>query len=467
MLKLCRNLFLSLTFFLSSSGLAQAVGAAAKTAEGAEASVVDEHHAAFILLALAGILVAAKILHLIEKIKLPPVVGELIAGIFLGNLALVGFPFFSQFQGNEIIAFLAEMGVIILLFQIGLESNVGQLVKVGVTSSLVAVLGAFIPFLAATYVVGPLLLPGETTATYLFLGAALAATSVGITARIFKDLGLLQSKASQIVLGAAVLDDVLALIILAVISSLATEGSVTPIAIGFIVAKSFLFLLLSVVIGQLLAPYISRAFSMINTGTGTKFTLAISFGLVFAAIADFIGLEAILGAFAAGLVLDPVHFKRFSEPSWIGSIRGHLENIAPASRSKVSELLLHHSERSIDEIIEPLALFFVPIFFVTTGMSVNLANLVSPQTIITSILITIVAVLGKIVSGFVVPGKDKWTVGLAMIPRGEVGLIFAAIGQTMGVVTPQVFSIIVLTVLLTTIVGPFMLARNLKPALAT
>lgn len=447
---------ISLLALLFTPSVAQSAG------EDLSHSSGEAHHLALLFLAIAGILVAAKILHLIEKIKQPPVVGELIAGIVLGNLALIGLPFFHDFQTNEIITFLAELGVIILLFQIGLESNVGQLLKVGPTALMVAIIGAVVPFVLGTYVAGPLLLPGQSLPTYLFLGASLAATSVGITARIFKDLGRMKTQAAQIVLGAAVIDDILGLVLLAVISSLAIEGSVTPLAIGFIVLKSFLFLFLSIVIGQLIAPFISKAFAMIHTGVGTKFTLAISFGLTFAAIAELIGLEPIIGAFAAGLVLDPVHFRSFREPHLIEDIKEKLTTSSAATQNKLASVLRHHADRNVEEIIEPLALFFVPIFFVVTGMSVNIANLLQPSTIILAVTITIIAILGKIVAGLPVKGSDRLTVGLAMVPRGEVGLIFAAIGQGLGVISPQIFSVIVLTVLLTTIIGPFLLSQNLQ-----
>jgi len=455
-----KKIFLTLTSFFSLFVL-HAQAAFASSEAQVEQAATGTHHDAYLLLAIAGILIAAKAFHLIEKIKLPPVVGELIAGILLGNLFLIGFPFFHNYQQDEIIKFLSELGVIILLFQIGLESNIAQLMKVGVTAIIVACIGAFVPMILGTYIVGPLLLPGQSQATYLFLGASLAATSVGITARIFKDLGQMQTKAAQIVLGAAVIDDILGLIILAVVSSLATEGSVTASSIGIIIAKSVLFLIISVFVGQLLAPRLSKVFAFVNTGTGTKFTLAISFGLIFAAVASLIGLEPIIGAFAAGLVLDPVHFKNFKEPHLIEQLKGAIDQWIPASKEKITALLNTHADKSVEEIIEPLALFFVPIFFVTTGMSVDIASLLDIRTIILSLILTAAAMIGKIVSAIPVKGSDRWTVGLAMIPRGEVGLIFAAIGQGLGVISPQIFSVIVLTVLLTTIIGPFLLTQNL------
>lgn len=419
----------------------------------------DAHHLAFLFLAIAGILFAAKFFHLIEKIKLPPVVGELIAGIVLGNLALFGFPFFHEFGQDEIVKFLAEFGVIILLFQIGLESNVKQLLKVGSSSIFVAMIGAAVPFVLGTYLVGPLLLPGQSSMTYLFLGASFAATSVGIPARILREMGQLQTRAGRIFMGATVIDDILGLVILAIISSLATTGNVTAVGAGLILGKAFAFLIGSVVIGQVLAPWISRAFTKINTGVGTKFTLAVCFGLVFAALADLINLEPIVGAFAAGLVLDPVHFKDFREPHLIEELKAKLDAISPKVHEKLAGVLRHHADKSIEDIIEPLALFFVPIFFVTTGMSVDISTLLHPQTIILSVMLAIVAIFGKVVAGLPVKGKDKWLVGFAMVPRGEVGLIFAAIGESLGVISSQVFSVIVLTVLLTTIIGPTMLSQ--------
>src|SRR3989338_4068381 len=185
---------------------------------------------------------------------------------------------------------LAELGVIILLFQIGLESNIQKMAKVGVSAFLVAIVGVVVPFVLGTYVVGPYLMPGLPSTGYLFLGAALTATSVRITARVFKDLGKLQTPEAQIVLGAAVIDDVIGLIILAVVSAIATAGTVSGITIALITGKAVAFLVGAIVLGMLFAPYMGRIFSTIHTGVGMKFTLAIAFGLLLASAAQAIGL---------------------------------------------------------------------------------------------------------------------------------------------------------------------------------
>lgn len=427
---------------------------------GGESGVM--HHSPKIFIVLAILLVAAKIFHLIEKIKLPPVVGELVAGIFLGNLALFGFHYFDEVGTNDVVKFLAEMGVIILLFQIGLESNAKELTRVGMKSVKVALIGAFLPFLLGSYIVGPLLLPGQETSTYLFLGAALAATSVSIPSKVLMDMGKMKTKAAKIFLGATVIDDVLGLVLLAVISALVSTGEMSLTSIGLIFFKSFAFLLGSVLIGQLIAPHLGKAFSKINTGMGTKFTFAISFGLLFAGLAAMIGLEPIIGAFAAGLVLDHVHFDRFKDPHIVGQIKESLSDFKGSLREKIDKILHFHSRRNVEDIIEPLALFFAPIFFVVTGMSVKLESLMNWQTIGLALLLTTAAVIGKVAGGLALKEKYRFIVGLAMVPRGEVGLIFASVGQSLGVLSEQVFSVIVMTVLLTTIVGPFLLTQAIK-----
>ncbi|MEX2054547.1 MAG: cation:proton antiporter, partial [Candidatus Andersenbacteria bacterium] len=331
---------------------------------------VGGHHAASTFLWIAIILLFAKFSSLVERFGQPSVLGELLVGVVLGNLALLGIHFFEPIKHDEIIAFLAELGVVILLFQIGLESNIQKLKAVGGRALLVATIGVVAPFVLGTYVVGPWLLPGLDNTAYLFLGAALTATSVGITARVFRDLGKLQEPEAQIVLGAAVLDDVMGLIILAVVSAIATVGSVSLGAVGGITAKSILFLVGAIVAGQLVAPQLGRLFSRVHSGAGMKFTLAISFGLLFAWLASLIGLAPIIGAFAAGLVLDPVHFRYFKGPRLIDDIR-----VLGGNQPQMQQVLQtaeSHSHHHIDELIEPLAYFLVPIFFVVTGMAVQL-----------------------------------------------------------------------------------------------
>lgn len=421
---------------------------------------------------IAIILVAAKLSSLVEKIGQPSVLGELVMGVILGNLVLLGVNFFEPLRENHIIQFLSELGVVILLFQIGLESNIKEMKAVGVKAFLVAIIGVVAPFVLGTYIIGPWLLPGFSNSAYLFLGAALTATSVGITARVFQDLGKLKIKEAQIILGAAVIDDVLGLIILAVVSAIVTVGAVSLGVISWIVAKAILFLVGAILIGQLLAKILGRAFAKIQTGVGMKFTLAICFGLIAAFLAQKIGLAPIVGAFAAGLVLDPVHFKYFKDPKVVKDVKKAVEGTEGQVKEKVEKAIAPHAHRHIEDLIEPLGLFLIPIFFIMTGMAVKLETLFDLNILLVALGITVIAFIGKYVTGFAAgKGVNKSIVGFGMVPRGEVGLIFATIGKGLGVVSDSVFSVIVIMVILTTLLTPpiltFLLKRQSKQAVTS
>lgn len=448
-----RFIYLAGFLLLASTAVAQA-----STGTEAEAG----HSVGTVLLWIAIILLAAKLSSLIEKVGQPSVLGELLIGVILGNLALVGLGIFEPMKSNEIISFLAELGVIILLFLTGLESNITEMKKVGVKAMLVAVVGVAVPFLIG-YLAGPLLFPGLSSHAYLFLGATLTATSVGITARVFKDLKYNKSEA-KIVLGAAVFDDVLGLIILAVVSAIVVEGSVGLGAITWITAKAILFLIGSIFIGQWLAPALGKFFSKIQTGVAMKFTLALVFALIFAYAASLIGLAPIVGAFAAGLILDPVHFKYFKDPHVIRDV----EKVLGTEHKndfidKINQAMQKHRDRHIEDLIEPLGNFLIPIFFVMTGMAVKLETLFDTKVLLVALALTAIAVFGKVVAGYAA-GKDnnRWLVGFGMVPRGEVGLIFAVIGKSLGVVSDSVYSVIVIMVILTTLMTPPILTALIK-----
>lgn len=413
---------------------------------------------------LAVLLLFAKISGLIEKFGQTAVLGELLIGVALGNLYLLGINLVEPVKTNEIIAFLAELGVVILLFQIGLESSVTAMRKVGVPAFLVACVGVAVPFATGTYLVGPWLLPGLSNNAYLFLGATLTATSVGITARVFSDLNILKSREAQIVLGAAVIDDVLGLIILAVVSAIVKTGEVGTGDIAWIILKSVLFFLGALVIGNRIAPAISRRLSKIHTGSGMKFSILIAFCLIFAWLADLIGLAPIVGAFAAGLVLDEVHFRDFAEPELIGDIRRIIAKGDPDTARDVRQTLEHHEKHSLQVLIEPVGYFLVPLFFVYTGLQVKLDVFFSTATLVTALGITLVAFAGKLVSGLAAGSVNKWIVGWGMAPRGEVGLIFAVTGKALGVVSDQIFSVIVAVVILTTLLTPPILTAVVRHA---
>ena len=403
---------------------------------------------------IAIILIVARLAGLVERLGIPAVLGELLAGVALGNLSLAGIGVFEAIESDAVIGVLAELGVVILLFQIGLETNLAEMGRIGARAFAVAVVGVIVPFALGTYVVGPWLLPGLSFNAYLFLGATLTATSVGITGRVLRDIGQLQSAEARIILGAAVIDDVLGLVILAVVSSLVQEGRVSAGDVIWIITEAVLFLVGAVVLGRLVAPRLGKLLSRVSAGIAMKLTLVLGLGLLLAWLAHHIGLAAIVGAFAAGLMLEPIFLKDFDQPEIDRDIRALLPGTPQATRTAIEQVLDRHAQRHHEALLEPLGYVFVPLFFVYTGMQVKLDTFFNLNVVLIALGITVAAIAGKIVAGSVAGKVRRWVVGWGMVPRGEVGLIFAVVGKQLGVVDEMLFSIVVLMVMLTTLVTP-------------
>lgn len=412
-------------------------------------------HFGLIFAMFALVLIMGKVGNFIERYGQPAVIGELLAGVVLSALGYFGWDFISQITNNEIIAFTASLGALLLLFSIGLESNIVEMKRVGVNAMFVALIGVFVPFVLGTYVLGPLFFSDASANARLFLGAALVATSVGITASVFRGLKMIRTRAAQTVLGAAVIDDVLGLIVLAVVSALATGGTVTAGTVVLIGLKSFGFLAGALVLGSYLAKPISKIFSKLYSGIGMKLTFAIGFALVFGYLAELFGLEPIIGAFAAGLLLDHVHFNSFADPEIVNDLK-QLDFKAQKDRDAVMRLINKHKQTHVEDLIGTLSLIFVPVFFVYTGMQIEFGSLLQPKLYIVATIISLFAIAGKLVAGFAAKGprREKLLVGVSMVPRGEVGLIFAATGKAVGVLNDEMFSVIVLVVILTTFIAP-------------
>lgn len=389
-----------------------------------------------VALALAIILIAAKLGgDLATRIGQPAVLGELLVGVALGSLHFAGIPWFDFIKVDANIDVLARIGVLILLFEVGLESTVGDMMKVGVSSLLVAVLGVITPF-ALGWGVGALLLPEHSIYVHAFLGATLTATSVGITARVLKDLGHSNSAEAKIILGAAVIDDVLGLVILAVVAGLISAAdsgqSLTALQVGGVLAKSALFLVGALVLGQALSPRIFH-FAARLKGRGVLIASALAFCFTMAYLAAAFGLAPIVGAYAAGLILDRASLERFVD---LG-------------------------EPHLEHLITPVSGFLVPVFFVLMGMRVDLGSFAQPGVIGLAALLTLAAIVGKQAcsAGALGRGLDRLSIGLGMIPRGEVGLIFANVGLGLTVageriVDEAIYSAVVIMVIVTTLVTP-------------
>ena len=384
-----------------------------------------------LLVALLAIFAAAKLFgELAERIGQPAVLGEMVGGIVIGvsGLHLID-------AHDPVLHVLAELGVILLLFLIGLETDIRRLLSVGGAAGAVAVTGVVLPF-AAGYGVGAWL--DYPTTVSVFLGAALTATSVGITARVLSDLGHLKSDESQVILGAAVVDDIFGLVLLTVISAVAAGETLTVLGVGKIFGIAFGFVILAVVIGSMLAPRLIALVARVRVGKALFFaSIMFAFGLAY--LADLAGSALIIGAFAAGLVL------------------------AKTDRG-----------RDIEHEVYDVAQFFIPIFFVSVGAAVDLKalnpfNADTRQFFIVGMLLTLVAIVGKLLAGYAAFGRPmrKLVIGVGMVPRGEVGLIFAQLGLSAGLLSSGLYSSVALMVMITTFVAPpalrALLSRSRQP----
>lgn len=452
----------SLVFFPQTSSALSEVKSVESSTQATVSENESDHgvHYGIVFAMIALVLIVGKIGNFVEKWGQPAVIGELLAGIALSAAGYFGWGFVDEIISNEIVGFIASFGALLLLFSIGLESNIKEMRRVGVNALFVALIGVSVPFILGTYVLGPVFYGDESTNARLFLGAALVATSVGVTASIFRSLNTIRSRAAQTVLGAAVIDDVLGLIILAVVSALVTGGTVTATSVALIALKSFGFLLGAIILGSLCAKPLSKFFSKIHSGIAMKLTFALSFALLFGYLAELFGLEAIIGAFAAGLLLDRVHFNFFADSEIVDDLK-KLEYKNEKDRAIVVKLINKHKHSHIEDLINTVGLIFIPVFFVYTGMQIDFGSLLQPKLYLIAGIITVFAAAGKILAGIAAKGsyKEKLLVGMAMVPRGEVGLIFAATGKSLGVLSDELFSVIVLVAISTTFLAPPLIKR--------
>ncbi|WP_373425464.1 cation:proton antiporter [Chroococcidiopsis cubana] len=423
-------------------------------------------------LVLAGVLLSLVVIYFASKVGgeisnrfgLPPVLGELVGGVIVGvsALHLLVFPeggadatsslimnFLQTTAGlapeevaptfaaqSEVISVLAELGVVILLFEIGLESNLKELMAVGIQAAVVACVGVAVPFGAGT--AGLMIWFGVPAVPAIFAGAALTATSIGITSKVLSELGTLNSREGQIILGAAVIDDVLGIIVLAVVASLAKTGEVDVGNVIYLIISATGFLLGAILLGNVFNKTFVTVVDRLKT-RGELVIPAFIFAFVMSYLAAAIHLEAILGAFAAGLVLDETD-----------------------------------KRKELQKQVVPIADMLVPIFFVTVGAKTDLGVLnpavpSNREGLIIAIFLIAVAIVGKVVTGAAVfgqPGINRLAIGVGMIPRGEVGLVFAGVGSASGVLSKPLEAAIIMMVILTTFLAPPLLRFVFPPTTA-
>ena len=326
----------------------------------------------------------------------------------------------------------SNLGVHFLIFMVGVHISIAQIRSLGHEPLIVAITGIAVPFALGVLTI-MLLIPASSLATQLFVGAALSATSIGLTARIFHDMGKLNTREARIIIGAAVIDDVLVLIMLAMIIGIIKNEGINTGEIIRIGILSIAFLGTILIFGEKIAELGIRVFGSLDP-TSFKLLYPIFLLCGIAWLAEHIGLAAIVGAFAAGVILNDCSFRKYS-------VTGP----------------------KLETVLKPMETVFSPVFFVTMGMQVDLHLLLSPSVLWFIVVLLVVSVFGKIVAGCAVFGKaDRLSIGIGMVPRGEVGLIIAGAGKSLGVASPELFSAIVITTILTTVVASFGLEWSLQ-----
>lgn len=412
----------------------------------------------WILLAVAIIISGAALSWVVKRFGFPAVMGELGLGMLLAILGHYHIWYWAQVANHQIIGWLAELGSILLLYEIGLESRLKDLLSVGKHGAIAAIIGVVAPFILGM-IVGQVFFPDQSYQLNLFLGATLAATSTGISVRVFKDLGILRNPACQIVLTASIIDDILGLIILSMVSGLVIAGSMSILTIGQIIFSVVVFFFLAFVVAQRVTPKLIRWVLKINNEEAMVMALLIAFGLLWAWFANAVGLAAIIGSFVAGLILDEVFFSASRKPKWFQDLEKFVSpehNLAyhQLVDSKVAEEQSHY----LISLVKPLNYILVPFFFVFAGMQVDLIEVATVNTLILGMALSSAAVVGKVVCGVFLPKEiNRWIVGFGMLPRGEIGLIFALTGRQLGVFNQQIFAGILIMVVVTSVITPLLL----------
>jgi Kef-type K+ transport system membrane component KefB len=419
-----------------------------------------------------------------RRLGLPSVLGELAMGILIGNLAYVfgydlimilreGPAVFKTVEnllqgetleqacshalgdaraeyvlgllqgphGNELLQVshaldvFSRYGIIFLLFMVGLRSSIDEMRQVGPDAIRVALIGVLLPFTLG-FTSSFLLIPDISFHTSLFLGAALGATSVGITVMVLREMQMEQTKVARIILGAAVLDDILGLLLLAIVSGIVVTGGIEMGQVLAVIVMTTLFLVGAVLLGPWLLKAVIHLIRHLDLMEAKMF-VSFLFVMVLAWLANLAGLATIIGAFTAGLILHDAYFRHWG----------------PEQEHTVC----------IRDLIMPLEVILVPIFFVLMGIQVKLETFLDMDVVILASGLLVAAIIGKVFAGFgAARGSNRWAIGFGMLPRGEVGLIFAAIGKSLGVIDDALFSAIVLMVILTTLIAPPLLKRSLQ-----
>ncbi len=417
-----------------------------------------------IYLWLVIFILMSRSLSFVKKIGLPIAIGEILTGIILGQLSVFGINLFAPIEHNTVIQFLAELGSIILMFEIGLESKFSDLKKNFRRGIKLAILGSILTF-SGGFMLSWLLIKDQNLLLNLLIGVICAATATGISARIFKDMGLLRTKEVKIILVSSILDELISIICFGIISVMLITQNFGIADISLSLAQALLFFVFAAVFGRWITPLITTWSTKIHAGINMKVGVLLIICFFFSWLAHVLGLAFVVGAFIAGLILDEVYFKTFSKANFFIHLRNLTTQVPDTKlRKQLNNVIDLQEGKTIKELLKPISHLFVPIFFINIGMMLNISSLLNLKTFALTISLILISFFGRILSGYLVREKNinNLILGLGLTPIGEAGLIFTAFGRDIGIIDGNVLSAIVSAVVISSIITPILIKFSVK-----
>jgi Kef-type K+ transport system membrane component KefB len=416
----------------------------------------DPHHVPnpLLFLWLAIILFFGKIAAgIIERLKKPTVLGELLVGLLLGNVAMIGITFLEPIKTTPVINFLAQLGAVILYFQAGLASQLDNVRKSWKQALSIALLGLGFSFTIYTLLL-PFIFPEQSQLVYFFVAYALSPTGTGVAARVLQDIGKIQHSDAQLVLSTGAIDNIISYIVLAMFTAVISSGSINPAYSLSILGKVLVFIIGIFFFCIYLLPRLSQFIAQVYSGRALKFGFSFSIALCAAFLAQSIGISPIIGAFTAGLAINPKYFD-FFKPAI-------LANKAEQSAIKISKKEKKPDSaqnKDLEEMYTTPAFLLVTIFFVVSGMAVNLREIANPLFLFYGIILLVAAVASKFFAVFVVRRDFKNILAAGLVPRVTTTLVFATVGKSLGLLPINIYSMIILTVILTAFASPILISN--------
>lgn len=403
-------------------------------------------------------------LSFVKKIGLPLAVSEILTGVILGQLHLLGINLFTPAENNTIIKFLAELGAIVLMFEIGLESKFSDLRKNFKRGINLAIIGSILTF-AGGFAVSWLLIANSSLRLHLLIGLICAATATGISAKTFKEMNILHTKEVKIVLVSSILDELISIICFGVMSIMLINTTIDLFSIFKSLFHALVFFIFAAIFGRWVVPLITAWSTKIHAGINMKLGVLLTICFLFSWLAHILGLAFVVGSFVAGLILDEVYFKTFSRSNFLIQLRSLTKQVADDKlQTQLNNVINIQESKTIQELLKPISHLFVPIFFIYIGIILNISTLFDYKTLLITIGLLGISFFGRIVSGFAIRDDkiNHLILGLGMTPIGEAGLIFAVLGKILGVIDEQVLSAIIATLVIASIMTPLLIKFAIK-----